>query len=112
VSTSTKHQNLVEVLRETRTFLARPGNDFAWSSWEDSEAALREIDRLISRIESGSLPSFRDLTVLFAATGPIQEVSLSSGWGQDFVLLADQFDAAIDQAYGTGLLAWLRKLLM
>jgi len=29
---------------------------------------------------------------LFAPTGPIQEVSLSSGWGQEFLELAERFD--------------------
>lgn len=108
---STKCQNLVAVLREARTFLARPDNDFAWSSWEDAEAAFREIDGLISRIESGTLPPRLDLTVLFAPTGPIQEVSVSSGWGQEFVRLADRFDAAVAVAYDTGLLARLRQLV-
>ena len=30
--------------------------------------------------------------MLFLPTGPIQEVSLSSGWGDAFVALADRFD--------------------
>ena len=34
------------------------------------------------------------MAVLFLPTGPIQEVSLSSGWGDEFVALADRFDAA------------------
>ena len=32
--------------------------------------------------------------MLFLPTGPIQEVSLSSGWGDAFVALADRFDLA------------------
>jgi hypothetical protein len=111
VSANTKNQNLVAVLREAHAFLARPDNDFAWSSWVDAQAAFREIDGLISRIESGSLPPRLDLTVLFAPTGPIQEVSVSSGWGQEFLRLADRFDAAMETAYGTGLLARLRQLV-
>jgi hypothetical protein len=31
---------------------------------------------------------------LFAPTGPIQEVSLSSGWGDMFLELAKRMDAA------------------
>ena len=111
VSANAKYQSLITVLREARAFLARPNNDFAWSSWEDAEAAFREIDWLISRIESGSLPQRLDLSVLFARTGPIQEVSVSSGWGQDFLRLADRFDAAAESAYGTGLLTRLRQLV-
>ena len=111
MSARTRNQNLVAALRDARAFLARPDNDFAWSSWEDEQAAFREIDGLISRIESGSLPPRLDLTVLFAPTGPIQEVSVSSGWGQEFLRLADRFDAAMETAYGTELLARLRQLV-
>jgi len=37
------------------------------------------------------------MSVLFAPTGPIQEVSLSSGWGQGFLKLAEDFDAAVER---------------
>jgi hypothetical protein len=35
------------------------------------------------------------LDVLFLPTGPIQEVSLSSGWGDEFLQLAERYDAAV-----------------
>ncbi len=35
------------------------------------------------------------MDALFAPTGGIQEVSLSSGWGKTFVVLADRYDAAM-----------------
>jgi hypothetical protein len=95
------HQTLIQVLREARELLVRPDNDFTWSSWEDAEAALKEIDGILSRLESGDPPRRGGIEILFLPTGPIQEVSLSSGWGQEFVDLANRFDAAIEQAYGT-----------
>ena len=94
-----KHQRLIEALRESRAFLALPGNDFAWSSWQDAPAAFREIDGLISRIESGDLPNRSDIEFLFLPTGPVQEVSVSSGWGQEFLDLASRLDAAVARAY-------------
>jgi hypothetical protein len=106
-----KRQRLIEVLREAREFLARPDSDFAWSSWEDAPAALREIDGIVSRIESGDMPKRSDIELLFLPTGPIQEVSLSSGWGQEFVELASRFDAAIERAYGADVFVQLGRLL-
>jgi hypothetical protein len=93
-------QKLISVLRETRDYLARPDNDFAWSSWQDAPAALREVDGLISCIESGNLPNRSDITFLFLPTGLIQEVSVSNGWGQEFLELASRLDAAVERAYG------------
>jgi hypothetical protein len=92
---------LIEVLREARAQLARPGNDYSWASWEGPDEALRELDSIIASLERDALPSRVDLDVLFAPTGPIQEVSLSSGWGQEFIDLAARFDAAMKCLYET-----------
>ena len=91
---------LITVLREARARLALAGNDFAWSSWKDAGAALAAIDKHLAALEQGQLPPRFELTLLFAPTGPIQEVSLSSGWGAEFLSLASRFDAAAEQAYG------------
>jgi hypothetical protein len=93
---------LIAVLREAAALLARPQNDFAWSSWEDADQALAEISRHIAALEAGNLPPRLQLTVLFAPTGAIQEVSISSGWGEEFLSLADRFDRAERRAYGVG----------
>ena len=88
-------QGLITVLKQARTFLALEGNDFSRSSWKDQNQAMAEIDAIITSLEKGSLPEIR---VLFAPTGPIQEVGLSSGWGRQFLELAEQFDRAYESA--------------
>ena len=89
---------LLDVLSEVRALLSLPGNDFTWSSFADAETALHEIDTLAAEVRlRGEVPWL--LGVLFAPTGPIQEVALSSGWGDAFLTLADRFDAAI--SHGT-----------
>jgi len=95
-------RELLEVLRESRALLARPENDYLWSSWEDGAAALEEVDGIIAAIEQGQ-PLSRWWSVIFAPTGPMQEVSLSSGWGDAFITLADRWDAAMEVAKGLAL---------
>lgn len=75
--------------------LSLPNNDYSWSSWEDDADALEEIDEILTRLESGDDPASISMSVLFAPTGPMQEVSLSSGWGDQFVELAERFDRAM-----------------
>ena len=82
-------QKLTAVLREAKALLSLEGNDFSWSSWRDQNQAISEIDSIITKLEKGSIP---DMRVLFAPTGPIQEVSLSSGWGNKFMEVAERFD--------------------
>jgi hypothetical protein len=83
-------RNLIAILTETKELLARDENDFSWSSWTDREQAVSEIDSILSELEKDVIP---DIAVLFAPTGPIQEVSLSSGWGPEFLKLARRFDS-------------------
>ena len=85
--------DLLAVMLEARRLIALPENDFTWSSFIDQEAALEEIDGFIVALEAGTGSAY-GIGVLFLPTGPIQEVSLSSGWGDEFVALADRFDLA------------------
>ncbi len=101
-------QELANVLREARLLLTLPGNNFDWSAWEDADAALVEVDRLVAKLVAGRLPSRLAVSVLFAPTGPIQEVSLSSGWGEEFLTLASRCDVAVEAAYNSSL--WRRLL--
>jgi hypothetical protein len=82
---------LIDVLLEARRLLARPGNDFSWSSFLDQESALAELDAHIARVRAGRTAT-GGVATLFLPTGPLQEVSISSGWGDEFVALADRFD--------------------
>jgi hypothetical protein len=91
-------QAMVEVLRESRMLLARPENDFSWSSWDDAGAALEEVDEMIAALEGGEPPGDFASSVVFAPTGPLQEVGLSSGWGDEFLALADRWDTALEVA--------------
>jgi len=82
-------RKLIGILEEARALIAQDGNDFLWSSWIDQGHAIAEIDSIIAELKDGSVP---EIGVLFAPTGPIQEVSLSSGWGNEFLELAERFD--------------------
>ena len=88
-------KKLTDVFEEARRLVDNPANNFDWSSWEDREAALDEIDELLRLLRAGQLPESSVMETVFAPTGPLQEVGLSSGWGDAFGALADRFDEAI-----------------
>lgn len=89
-------EELIAVFLRAREALSRPDNDFSRSSWHGPDDAVQEIDQILAKLRAGALPDELEMKVLFAATGPIQEVSLSSGWGQAFLELADDFDSALE----------------
>lgn len=88
-------EELLKILRETRALLELPENDFGWSSWNNARDALAELDPLMANVASGRHFDFTKLSTLYAPTGCIQEVSISSGWGQKFVEIAEKFDSAL-----------------
>jgi hypothetical protein len=90
---------LLDVMLEARRLVALPDNDFSWSSFIDQETALEELDDCIAHLREGDEWA-AGMTVLFLPTGPLQEVSLSSGWGDEFIALATRFDAAMATARG------------
>ncbi len=89
---------LLDVFQRARDLVGRPENDFSWSSWRDVDDALKEIDSIIAQLQRSEIPALLEMSVLFAPTGPMQELSLSSGWGNRFLGLAAEFDAAIGDA--------------
>lgn len=91
-------EDLLDIFARARDLIARPENDFAWSSWADAHAAVEEIDAIIVELRAGRLPDALIMQVIFAPTGPMQEVSLSGGWGNRFLGLVEEFDAALARA--------------
>ena len=90
---------LTDVLRSAIELLSQPDNDFSWSSWENRDAAVAEVQSMLGLLERGELPARVSVSVLFAVTGPIQEVSLSSGWAETFLKVAERFDRAEQQLW-------------
>ena len=88
----TPEQQLITVLREARDYVARTDNDFLWSSWEDTADALGEIDGYIAELELRPVRA-STMSGMFAPTGPMHELAVSSGWSGAFSDLADRFDA-------------------
>lgn len=89
---------LIDIFLRARDLVALPDNDFSWSSWGDAAGAVAEIDGIIAQLQRGESPDPLTMEVIFAATGPMQELSLSSGWGNRFLQLASEFDDAIGAA--------------
>lgn len=84
--------SLIHVLEAAIELVSLPDNDFCWSGWEDEAAAKAELLGLIDTLKSGGLPDPIKVSVLFAVTGPLQELSLSSGWADAFIKVADKYD--------------------
>ena len=86
-------QELQNILESVIELLNYPKNDFAWSSWENHIDSVKEVQEIINTIKLGKKPDRDDVSILFLPTGPLQEASISSGWGDGFLKVAEKFDA-------------------
>ena len=84
---------LTDVLRSALELLSLPDNDFVPSGSERQDL-LGTIEAILALLENGDLPGRSTVSLLFAPTGPIQEVSLSSGWADVFLKVSERFDRA------------------
>ncbi len=96
----TKQQaaTLVRLLRVILDRLREPEADVAWSRYTTADEAIGDVLRQIRRLESGDETTLAELRLLFGPTGSFQEISLSSGWGEEFLRLASQFDEIVGGA--------------
>jgi len=88
---------LVAVFEEARALMRAPGNDVLRSSWMSTSEPLMQIDGMLSELRRGLLPDLMEMKLLFAPTGDLQEVSLGSGWADEFLMLAARFDTELDR---------------
>lgn len=85
-------QELINIFECLIELINYPDNDFAWSIWDNSSEASNKLQNIIILLKSGDLPNKDDITFLFLPTGSLQEVSISSGWGDIFIKIADKYD--------------------
>ncbi len=81
---------LTKLLEEVLTCVNREDNDFSWSGWKDAQEAVAEFNGLLLGLQERDQESLTRISFLFMPTGPLQELALSSGWGDEFCRLANQ----------------------
>ncbi len=83
------------LMEELSVLLMLPETNFYLSHWNNAAEAKAEIQSYLSEVADGNPAHLFQLRLLFAPGGPLQEVSLSSGWGDLFFDLAERLEAAI-----------------
>ena len=87
---------IIGVLEEVVCILDRPDTDVAWSRYNNVAEAVSDLSQHIALLRSGDISRIEDLASLFAPSGSLQEISITSGWGERFLCLAAWFDRAIE----------------
>jgi len=86
---------LIDVLMDVRNIIQKTESNMVWSSYNSEDELLRILDNHMVRLITVDFSKVDELVSLFLPTSDLQEISISSGWGDEYLILADRFDKAI-----------------
>ncbi|MQY17451.1 hypothetical protein [Nocardia macrotermitis] len=90
---------VVRVLEAVIDVVGGPDTDVSWSGYDDPAEVVADLRGLSRRVRppGPDRGTVRQISLLFAPTGAVQEISISSGWGDEFLGLADRMDRALGE---------------
>ncbi|MBK7937226.1 MAG: hypothetical protein IPJ82_09100 [Lewinellaceae bacterium] len=87
----TEAENLIALLNEVKFYIT-DDSDTAWAGYETPLELRNDIDSYIQKIRQDDVKILEILNVEFLPTSTFQEHSLSNGWGDEFLKIAERFD--------------------
>lgn len=65
------------------------------SRFDTNEQVVNELENHINKLKKEDFANIENLIIFFAPTSDLQEISLSSRWGKQFLTISERFDSAI-----------------
>ncbi len=100
VTQENAEESLLLILESVKELVLLEGNDFLFSGWNDADAAEKMLDHLINKLKTEYGLKELEFGVIFAPTGSLCEVAMSSGWDDMYVLLGSKYDQAARYLWG------------
>lgn len=66
--------------------------DVTWTQFDNPQELTAALTVDIEELKSGNLEILHKINIMFAPTGTYQELSISNGWGNEYIDLSHQFD--------------------
>ncbi len=83
---------LFVILSTIKVLLETESDNDGWS-FESPKESLTIIDQTIAFFQNPDKNSYpENIDMQFGPTGPLQEISISNGWSEVFLKLAEQYD--------------------
>ena len=94
------HILLGQELEHVLWYYRQPFADFVWSRYENAEEAITDMTRIIAALRNGDEAVLKEIQLLFGPTGSIQEISISSGWGNEYIEISARVDRCLELLWG------------
>lgn len=90
-----KNENLYKLIcliNKVIELIKLPRTNTLWSGWDTPSEAIHEFTQLLEKLENNDKTAIAELKIIFAPTGSLQDLAISSGWSDKYADLASEFD--------------------
>lgn len=84
-------QKVADILNQIKSFITKD-TDTVWAGFENVNKFLEELNQDIEKIENCDLQTLEKVHVEFLPTCTYQELSMSNGWSDKYMILSTDFD--------------------
>ena len=89
------NENLIKLLYEIIELVSVQDINMVWSTYDTKEILILELENYIKRLQNNDFSPIEHLISLFLPTGDLQEIAISSGWGEEYLSISKKFDDLI-----------------
>ena len=84
-------QQLIRIINTVKSKIT-DDTDVVWAGYDNPDELREDIENDLKELKAGDLDKLDTFKAHFLPTATFQEVSLSNGWGDEFLLLAEKYD--------------------
>jgi len=89
--------NLIILIEKIKDLIKQQGTNVLWTHYNSEEEVIDELGRHIMLLHKGDFSKINTLILLFSPTSDLQELSISNGWGNQYLEIAEKFDKIINE---------------
>jgi hypothetical protein len=91
-----KFQIVAEILLALKSKI-NSETDTIWAGFDSAELFLKELSQDIEKIRCCDFTTLEKVNIDFAVTSTYQELSISNGWSDEYLKLAEKFDRVYEE---------------
>ncbi len=91
-----KFQIVAEILLSLKSKI-NSETDTIWAGFDSVEFFLKELSQDIEKIRCCDFTTLEKVNIEFAVTSTYQELSISNGWSDEYLKLAEKFDRVYEE---------------
>jgi len=86
---------ILEQILRLKHLISQPDTDVLWSSYNSADEVIKKLESIEAGIKSRDISALDKIHFMLLPTGDLQEISISSGWGHEFLKIAETVDNAL-----------------